>query len=40
MGETNRHQEQGEGERGHGAERRTDPADRGPGAHSGRKPAG
>ncbi|GAA3650742.1 hypothetical protein ACG5V6_13255 [Streptomyces chitinivorans] len=37
MGETNRHQEQGEGEHGHGAGRRTDPADRGPGAHSGRE---
>jgi hypothetical protein len=37
MGEANRHQEQGEGERGREAERRTDPADRGPGAHSGRE---
>ncbi|CAL9354981.1 MULTISPECIES: hypothetical protein [Streptomyces] len=37
MGEKNRHHEQGEGEHGHGAERRTDPADRGPGAHSGRE---
>ncbi|MFD1829498.1 hypothetical protein ACFSJS_07460 [Streptomyces desertarenae] len=35
MGEANRHPEQGEGERGREAEHRTDPADRGPGAHSG-----
>ncbi|WP_202917830.1 hypothetical protein [Streptomyces taklimakanensis] len=35
MGEANRNREQGEGERGREAERRTDPADRGPGAHSG-----